>query len=423
MRIRPPQLHLPPAIYWLAAIAFLLRVIARLWQGIDLFWVNGYTFFFRLAQSIAAGKGIALADGVPTAFRVPLYPIFLAALTFGHQWFWPVVIAQSLIGAATVVCAALLAQQLFPQPVCRIASILAAAVTAIYPYYVVHDTAMQETSLFTLLTLVAVLLALRAARTGANLPAIQCGVVLGLDVLTRSPILPFAVLVPCWLLMRLRVVPALLCALLFGVTLSPWLLRNDKLTGRPALTTEAGFELWNGNNPKLFLTYPLQSVDVSIAAAVAALTPSERQQLARFNGNERLIDHWYRQQAVHYIRRRRRIILDHDWRKIEATFDWLPTPRRSTAQTIAHAVSFAPVMVLGLWGIWIRRRQWRDDSLIYLLFLQFLAVTAIFFGQTNHRVFLDVYLIVYASGVVAAEVARLRARRLAGSPHPARLAA
>jgi 4-amino-4-deoxy-L-arabinose transferase-like glycosyltransferase len=404
MRLRVPQLGLAPVIYWLAGLAFLLRLIARLWQGIDLFWVNGYTFFFDLAQSIAAGKGIALADGVPTAFRVPLYPIFLAALTFGHQWFWPIVIAQSLIGAATVVAVALLAQQLFPQPICRIASILAAAVTAIYPYYIVHDTAMQETSLFTLLTLVAVLLALRAARTGANVIAAQCGIVLGLDVLTRSPIAPFAILVPLWLLARLRVVPALLCALLLGITVSPWLLRNYKLTGRPVLTTEAGFELWNGNNPRLFMYYPMQSVDVSIAAALAAQTPAERQQLAQFDGNERLIDHWYRQQAVHYIKSRRRIIFSHDLRKIAATFDWLPTPRRSRAQTLLHAISFAPVMVFGLWGMWIRRRQWRDDSLIYLLFLQFLSVTAIYFGQTNHRVFLDVYFIVYAAGAVAAHL-------------------
>ncbi len=56
--------------------------------------------------------------------------------------------------------------------------------------------------------------------------------------------------------------------------------------------------------------------------------------------------------------------------------------------------------------MWLRRGQWRDDSLIYLLFAQFLLVTAIYFGQTNHRVYLDVYLIVFAAGAIAAISAR-----------------
>jgi len=88
-------------------------------------------------------------------------------------------------------------------------------------------------------------------------------------------------------------------------------------------------------------------------------------------------------------------------RKIAATFDWLPTPRRSLGRTLAHVFSFGPVMVLGIWGMWRRRSKWREDSLIYLMFAQFLVVTAVYFGQTSHRVYLDVYWIVFAAGVLA----------------------
>jgi hypothetical protein len=52
--------------------------------------------------------------------------------------------------------------------------------------------------------------------------------------------------------------------------------------------------------------------------------------------------------------------------------------------------------------------HWRDDSLIYLLFAQFLLVTAVYFGQTNHRVFLDVYFIVFGAGVISKMHARRR---------------
>ena len=42
-----------------------------------------------------------------------LHPAFLAAMTFGHKVFLPVVLSQSLIGTATVLCAALLAGEMF----------------------------------------------------------------------------------------------------------------------------------------------------------------------------------------------------------------------------------------------------------------------------------------------------------------------
>ena len=406
MRHQIPRPGLPHAVYWLTAAAFVLRLIARLCQGIDAFWVNGYSLFFEFAQSIAVGKGIAVANGVPTAFRVPLYPILLAGLTLGHHWFWPIAVAESLIGAGTVFCAALLAHRMFDGRAGQTAAVLAAAITAIYPYYVMHDTALQETSLFTLLTLIAVLLALRVACEGSLLPAATCGLILGLDVLTRSPIAPFALLVPLWLMARKRIAPGLLCALLLGLTVSPWLRRNYELTGEPVLTTEAGFELWNGNNAMLFRYYPTQSVDVSINANVDAQSAQDQNELAQLGSNEAVIDHWYQRKALAYMRAQPWLTFTNALRKIGAAFDWLPTPRRSLAQTLAHAFSFGPVMALGIWGMWKRRWHWREDSLIYLLFAHFLIVTAVYFGQTNHRVFLDVYFIVFAAGAIAATAAR-----------------
>jgi hypothetical protein len=228
-------------------------------------------------------------------------------------------------------------------------------------------------------------------------------------VLTRSPIALFALLVPVWLFARKRVAPGLLCALILVLTVFPWLWRNYELTGQPALTTEAGFELWNGNNDMLFRYYPMHSVDVSINANVDALTAQDQQELAQLGSNEAAIDHWYERKALVYIRAHPWLTFTNAFRKIGATFDWLPTPRRSLAQTLVHAFSFGPVMVLGLWGMWQRRSRWRDDSLIYLLFAQFLLVTAVYFGQTNHRVFLDVYLIVFAAGVLAKAGSRHKA--------------
>jgi hypothetical protein len=88
------------------------------------------------------------------------------------------------------------------------------------------------------------------------------------------------------------------------------------------------------------------------------------------------------------------------FRKIAAGFSLLPSPRRGRLADLTHAISYGFVMATGLWGMWRRRAHWRDDSLIYLLFATFLLVTAVFWAHTSHRVFLDVYWIVFGSGAL-----------------------
>src|SRR5262245_17206544 len=80
-------------LLWILLLAFGARVAMRWYSGEEDFWVNGYGFLFELAQSIAAGKGIAFDGGFPTASRVPMYPAFLALVTFGHELFLPVLIS------------------------------------------------------------------------------------------------------------------------------------------------------------------------------------------------------------------------------------------------------------------------------------------------------------------------------------------
>ena len=152
----------------IGTVAFLLRVAVRAYSGPSDFWSNGYTLYFDLARGLANGHGYG---DPPTIFRVPIYSMLLAAVTLGRKAFIPIVVCQSLIGAGTVVCGALVTAELFGP----IAALAAAAIAAVYPYYVVHDTAMQETSLFTFLTLLSVLLLVRARRSKSMKLLAICG--------------------------------------------------------------------------------------------------------------------------------------------------------------------------------------------------------------------------------------------------------
>ncbi len=390
----------PGAVYWLSFLAFALRLIARLHTGIADFWVNGYSFFFEMARNLAAGKGIAI-EGVPTAFRVPLYPILLAGLTMGHKAFWPIAITQSLIGAGTTFCAALLARQMFRGPAAARAATLAAAITAVYPYYVVHDTAMQETSLFTLLTLGAVVLLRQTAQTAKPTPGAFAGLLLGLDVLTRATIAPFALAAPLWLVWRKRTRAGVVCAFLLVLTVAPWLWRNYRLFGTATLSTETGVEMWNGNNGFLFSHYPEEGSDLSKAEALEALSLPDRQYLDGIANDEERTNRWFFHRALEYMKSHPGQTAIDGLRKNAAAFCWLPSPRHGWASNLVYAMSYGPVMLAGLWGMWRRRSCWRLDSLVYVLFAAFVMVTAVFWAHTSHRVYLDVYWIVFAAGLLA----------------------
>jgi hypothetical protein len=400
MPLRLQKPNLPQAVYWFTLLAFVLRMMARLHTGAADFWVNGYTFYFAMAQNIAAGKGIGI-EGMLTAFRVPLYPIFLAALTMGHQVFWPILIAQSMIGAATAFCAALLARQMFHGPWAAKAATLAAAITAVYPYYVIHDTALEETSLYTLLSLVAMLLLRQSVPTSRLTLGAGAGILLGLDVLTRATIAPFAILAPLWLVWQKRTRADLVCAFLLLATVAPWLWRNYLLTGVPTLSTQTGVMLWNGNNGFLFHHYPRESSDLSEHEALFSLTLSDRQHLLEIEYNEELVNQWFMRRALDYIRAHPGQTVIDGFRKVAAAFYWLPSPRRGPIADLVYALSYGPVMLLGLWGMWRRRNCWREDSLGYLLFATFTMVTAVFWAHTSHVACLHVYWIVFASGVLA----------------------
>jgi 4-amino-4-deoxy-L-arabinose transferase-like glycosyltransferase len=387
--------------------AFAVRVAVRCYSGAEDFWVNGYGFFFELAQNIAAGNGITLGDGPPTAFRVPLYPAFLAAVTFGQMAFLPIVLAQASIGAGTVWCAALVAREMFGSA----AAIIAATITALYPYYVVHDTALQETSLYTFLTALAVLLLVRARRNGSGVMAGCAGLTLGAAVLTRANLAPFALLAPLWLAVpgqcqitawRQRWWAALVCAGVLALTVSPWLVRSYRLTQSVTLSTQTGFFLWLGNNPYTFSRYPQESIDRSQAVALAALSSQEKSELEAGPDNEALVDEWFWKKGLDYIRNHPWRTFNNGFRKIVDAFSWLPSPRRGFWPSLGHALSYGPVMIFGLWGMWAGRTQWREHSIFYAQFVAFTAVTAVFFGHTSYRAYLDVYWIVFAAAVLAA---------------------
>ena len=395
-------------------LALILRLGIRLATGVEDYWTEGYTQYAELAASLAAGNGYAFPGEAPTAFRVPLYPLFIALVTWGSGNPWPLIVAQGLVASGLAVVAGLIARRLYGPA----AGLVAAAWCAAFPYYAWHHLALVESALFAFLTAVATLLLLGLRERPGPWLAVATGVALGAALLTRAMLLPFAVLAVAWLLLpgprapslRRRLASAALVAAAMIAVLSPWLIRSQELTGSYVLGTEGGQSLYAGASPLLFAKFPAGTVDESRELVFARISPRDAAARDSYSrGNPARESDWYTRQAVELIEADPAGYAARAVRKLTIAFGPLPAPRQGSIANAGYAAWWVPLLLLGLAGAWRDRREWRRNLLIGAHFAAFGAVTALIWAQTSHRSYLDVYLMVLAAPVLVSLLpARLR---------------
>ena len=203
--------------------------------------------------------------GIPTSFRAPLYPAFLALVYFfsgtDFSRFFAARLAQAiLLGAPLAPLTYLVSMKLFPplHPGGRAvwnserAARISAWVLAAYPMLLVYPLGLGTENPFFVLLLLSFFFLLSSIESPTPLNFLLSGLFLGLTALTRSVILPFAVLAVLWswfILYQQR--GATLIAITLLLTVSPWIIRNSllhhKLTG---IETSMGYNLYLGYHPK-----------------------------------------------------------------------------------------------------------------------------------------------------------------------------
>jgi hypothetical protein len=273
-------------------VAFVLRLIpVLLARGLGI-GLDDMFQYDMLARSLAAGNGFrwyaeadltqlasyvafdltSVADydphlGIPTSFRAPLYPAFLALVYFVNgtdfSRFFAARLAQAiLLGAPLAPLTYIVARRLFPLPsgapfgddqgrVRReSAAQIAAWLVAAYPLLLVYPLGLGTENPFFVLLLASFLFLLQSIEKPAAFNFILSGVFLGLTTLTRSVILLFAVSAFCllFILHGRRSLPVIVSFLL---VLAPWIVRNSllhqKLTG---IETSMGYNLYLGYHPE-----------------------------------------------------------------------------------------------------------------------------------------------------------------------------
>jgi len=218
--------------------------------------------FFDLARSAMKG----------TAFIPPLYPAFIRAVWWvTGEGIAPVRFAQCLAGGLTVALTGLLAARLAPDPARSVrAGKLAAAAAAFAPPLLFADVAVLSEGLTAFLLLAFLLLADRAESRESRWAGGAAGLVAGLAVLMRAPLL-------LWVLVRWAAAAAsrgrapgvrqraALVAVAALATIAPWTARNAALFGRVIpVSSNGGYNFWKSFHPACEGTEDSRGIDYTV---------------------------------------------------------------------------------------------------------------------------------------------------------------
>ena len=391
-------------VVFLCALAFALRVAAIL---ISPGHFRAYDVYYDMARNLVNGAGYCLGPGPRMcAFFPPVYPTILAAgLLTGHP-VTALTLIGSLTGAGTVWMIWLIGRRLFGPP----AGILASACATIYPYFVWHDAVIQETGTLTLIVAVSVWLLIRAHESSSRWLWIAAGIALALTVLTKANLLLFIPAVLLWIGFFSAGAPALrgrrllYTALGASLLLGPWLVRTWRITGTPILYSNGGFALWTSNHRLTFDYFPERSIDEAPPAEMKDFTPAERHELDSIPDDPQDILHarWYWNKGMEFILANPGLTLRRDLRKIWIAFSPRFSPAKGGAFQAVYFVSYFPLLVLSIAGIWRTRTRWRELGYIFALIVTFAAGSAVLWAHTSHRMYVEPYLMILAAAAVTA---------------------
>ena len=192
------------------------------------------------------------------------------------------------------------------------------------------------------------------------------------------------------------------------VGLLPWQWRNARILGAPVMTSDGGRSLWLGNNAQTFSVYPTHSIDRAEERAWIALPEETRARVRDLSDDELAQDAWFRAQALDFIRANPAAAFIGGCRKAWATFSPWFNPGGARVKQWAHLLSYGPVALLALAALIHLRSRWRDMLPFVVIIGALVIQSAIFFGHSGYRAYVDPFLIILAASWFAVDDTRLR---------------
>lgn len=333
-----------------------------------------------LGLRLAEGRGYVDAQGHPTAYRPPGYPMFLAAVYYlaGYN-LTAVRIAQAVLGAGICLLVYVIAQHCFNGGVAVASSVLC----ALYPPLVVNTSEIMAEVLFTFLLLFGVTLLL-VARGSFSLVASGC--LFGLALLTKPLLLFFFPFLALWVVFGRRGAAARSLTLIGSgllLVLLPWILRNyAQFHAFVPLSNIGGLALYN-----------------SYVVAEKGLGFNSLSQVGeafwRLGEVER--NHYLIQKTFEYMVAHPMMVLQLALSKLLLFFYpfdgyWYPVSFGSK-----YNIFWGLTLSFSLVGMAVQRARPGDPvTLLYCLLASFLCYAGVFYGSPRFRMPLEPLLVCFA---------------------------
>lgn len=394
--------------------------------------IHGSGAYDDYAQNLlATGVYGRLIPGEPDAAIPPLYSYALAVVygLFGRGYM-QVGVFHILLDAGSVVMLVHIGRRLMPQG--EWVGALAGLFYAFYPYLIFQNLTLIDTPLFIFLLHAFILLMILLRERDALdrrtwLLAILGGVVLGLSVLARPITPPLAILAAVWFLFRwgltqtlVRLLPV---AVVSAAVLAPWIIRNYRVFDAfVPMTTTSGANFWQGNS-QYTIPYFRAGYDVQWTSPEPELMPPDL--------NSREADAERFALGVRWLRDNPDKIPELLWVKFWVYWSIDVAPRYNPAESelprldyegnviplsdeegelelgglppgdpvgayssslfdvvgrTVHRIYWGALFLLGLAGIVLSAKHWREVSLLWFVQISMTLVYLVFHPSTRYRV-------------------------------------
>jgi 4-amino-4-deoxy-L-arabinose transferase-like glycosyltransferase len=239
-----------PIILFIFVLAFTLRLVFII-SSDDQIETDEITHDL-LAVGLLESGIYAGPEGIPTSYKPPLYPAFLALIyrVFGHNYFF-VRLIQAVISSLTVCILYLTADKIYN----RLTAIPVGIFSSFYMPFVACSRLLYTETLFTFLLVLIVYLVIVTDRPSiARFCAL--GFLCALATLVKSIALFLPFIIISYIAIRTRkdlissnriIAASVILLLCFGSVLLPWSIRNYNVHGKFVLvSTNTGVNLYQG---------------------------------------------------------------------------------------------------------------------------------------------------------------------------------
>ncbi len=419
----------------------LLRVGVALYLGNSITETRAGTYdqvsYDALAQRVADGHGFSFASDhwpyahadQPTAFWSYLYTLYLAGIyaLFGHQPLIARLIQAMVVGLLTPWLTYRIASRIFNEQV----GIMAAAIVAIYAYFIIYAGSLMTEALYIVSVLWCVDAGMRLAETTVSpverFPAsdgwpriflgLQLGIAFGAAILLRQTIVFFLPALVAWLLWiawrrgraSTMAAPVFVSGLVALLMLLPFVYRNYQVFDRIAMpNTNAGFTFFWSNHP-IYGTKFESVLSDAHGKSYQELIPTELREMNEAELDRALLVRGIRfvtEDPVRYIR----LSLS----RFPVYFLFWPTTDSSVISNFSRVLSFGlflPFMIAGLVlamkGLPMRWRESDvnptfDHTILLLLFVVvYSGVHLASWANVRYRLPVDAFLIMFAGYAIS----------------------